>query len=128
MGRYNSQYCSNECRAAYLRGYRAGYRPPTPTKESIYDKYKKSVTKNRKVFTLTIDDYFELISRPCVYCGTTEKPRGINRIIKSKGYTLDNVEPCCSFCSGMKWTLSTDQLLRHCEKIMIHQRIIQSKH
>jgi len=127
MGRYNGQYCSTECRASYLKGYRESYKPPAPTRESIYNKYKKSVTKSRKAFSLTMDDYFDLISRPCVYCGTTDKPRGINRIIKSEGYTVDNVEPCCAFCSGMKWTLSDDQLLRHCEKILIHQGLIQSR-
>jgi hypothetical protein len=48
---------------------------------------------------------------------------GLDRIDSSKGYTRDNVEPCCVICNTMKWTLSKKDFLKHIALILkVQQR------
>ena len=44
------------------------------------------------------------------------------RIDSSKGYTLDNVVPCCWMCNNMKHNYDQDKFLEHCEKVYKHSR------
>lgn len=40
-----------------------------------------------------------ITSRPCWYCGTTEAPRGCDRIDNAIGHVIRNVVPCCKLCN-----------------------------
>lgn len=57
-------------------------------------------------WTLTIDEYSELIKRPCHYCNRSLNPTGsgLDRISNNKnfGYTSTNVVPCCAVCNIIK--------------------------
>jgi hypothetical protein len=61
--------------------------------------------KARKVeVTLTMDEFRQLNARDCVYCGG-DLPfagYGLDRKDSSRGYTLDNVVPCCRVCNRIK--------------------------
>lgn len=51
---------------------------------------------------LTIDWVKENItSKSCIYCGETHRI-GCDRIDNSKGYTIDNVIPCCGDCNRIR--------------------------
>ena len=41
----------------------------------------------------------EIMPKPCTYCGTTEYPRGCDRIDNRLGHTKDNVVPACAACN-----------------------------
>jgi phosphopantetheine adenylyltransferase len=73
-------------------------------------------------FTLTFEQFKELIFKPCVYCGAekinqTKYQRGegtlhwngVDRVDSSKGYTIDNVVPCCKICNRAKGTKSVEE-------------------
>lgn len=48
---------------------------------------------------LSTNEVFDLISQPCVYCKTTEMPRGLDRIDNSLPHIKGNVRPACSPCN-----------------------------
>ncbi len=81
--------------------------------------YKYHVTNakyNNKYFDLDFETFILLITSNCYYCGIDgefkkkgsgnknyiNKFCGIDRVDSSKGYTLDNVVPCCGKCNIMK--------------------------
>jgi hypothetical protein len=58
--------------------------------------------------TITKDDYAQLITKPCHYCGgfLPSSGHGIDRIDSSFGYIPDNCRPCCSVCNYAKRAMS----------------------
>ena len=95
----------------------------------IYDLYKRRAKKKNIDFSLTKDEFKELSSSCCYYCGeppsmlyrhkqtkTSERERenseylynSLDRIDSSLGYTLDNVRPSCKCCNTMKWNHGED--------------------
>lgn len=59
-------------------------------------------------------DFDKLIRQPCHYCGGPLDPtgKGLDRIENSKGYTLDNVVPCCGDCNRTRMDIYTyDEML-----------------
>ena len=103
----------------------------------LFRTYKTAATKRNLDFNLTFDEFNDLISKDCVYCGakpTTptskrylkSKPfttdpdaqfNGIDRIDSSKGYFIDNCVPCCETCNKMKLDHSKEFFLEHIAKI-----------
>jgi hypothetical protein len=73
-------------------------------------------------FTLTKEQLLDLTKQNCFYCGSLpfqvkKHPyrdssyvyNGLDRVDNSKGYTIDNVVPCCGICNHTKATLSQDE-------------------
>ena len=48
---------------------------------------------------LSTSEVLALISRPCVHCGTTDLPRGLDRINNAIPHVKGNVEPSCAPCN-----------------------------
>ena len=78
-------------------------------------------------FELSFDEYQDIISQPCAYCGTHEKKNGIDQIVPSAGYTLYNCAPCCSTCNYMKRCLSVNEFFEHISKIQAYQDKIKQR-
>lgn len=101
--------------------------------------YRNSIVgaKNRgHSFSLSFEEFNDIISKPCYYCGeppklinkellikrgdTHQLPikyNGIDRLNPDEGYTIDNCVPCCSICNYMKHTQQKEDFLRHVEKV-----------
>lgn len=66
----------------------------------------KSKAKTRKIdFDLTIEQYCSVVDqKQCVYCQNVLPPTGygLDRIDSSKGYSIDNILPCCGICNRIK--------------------------
>lgn len=83
---------------------------------------KKNISAN-----ITLDDYKHICKQSCYYCGEPPKlesvyknkyskteyeyRQGVDRIDPNKGYTLDNVLPCCKFCNIAKSDLTLEQFI-----------------
>ena len=72
-------------------------------------RYRRAINqaKIRKFpWTITFQDYSAIISQPCFYCegvfGASIKGIGLDRIDSLKGYSIDNVVSCCTFCNALK--------------------------
>ena len=96
---------------------------------SIYGNYSRNAAKLGRVFELPFEWFADAITQDCYYCYsspvTTFKKKGsrsgviyngLDRIDSSRGYTIDNVVPCCKFCNFAKgrWGVEdfNDWLLR----------------
>ena len=68
-------------------------------KPSLWD-YKNSARRVNVLFDLTVGEFEKLIRDDCKYCRRTpDKWFGIDRVIPSLGYVLDNVVTCCWDCN-----------------------------
>lgn len=47
----------------------------------------------------TVEELMAVLEGPCVHCGTTDLPRGLDRIDNTKAHTKDNVAPSCAPCN-----------------------------
>jgi hypothetical protein len=84
------------------------------TLKSRFTKAKRWNTKHRKTmdgipdlkeWTLTYDQYAELVTQNCSYCNRSlrdETGSGLDRIDNSRGYLPGNVNPCCSECNRIR--------------------------
>ena len=68
---------------------------------------RSSIEKRNKEVSLTKEEYFELIKKPCSYCNyyNEDEINGIDRVDNTKGYILENCIPCCKHCNRMKHIL-----------------------
>ena len=96
------------------------------------DSKSKGPNKAGVPFELTLEDFYRLTQMDCHYCGippsnkrvsrrysktgTDEALRrqtyvynGLDRVNSSKGYTLDNVVPCCKICNTAKNNMTPEK-------------------
>lgn len=100
------------------------YRRRNPDKFKAYNSsprhkfvsYKNGSKVRNIEFNLTESQFFELLKNECHYCGSKENI-GIDRINNNKGYSIDNCTACCSCCNYLKWKMSYDYFITHCQKI-----------
>ena len=99
--------------------------------ERLYNSAKynsKDISRRNIPFTLTIDEFQNLIFSDCYYCGS--KPLrlikraeeelmygGIDRTNSKLGYLPSNCVPCCGHCNTMKLQLSYEDFIEKIHKI-----------
>jgi hypothetical protein len=99
--------------------------------------YQKVAKKYNREFLLSKDDFLEICSKNCFYCGSIPsnsmvlrdktngnrifKYNGIDRIDNDKGYVKENCVPCCKICNLMKRELSINEWFSQMKKILGHQ-------
>jgi hypothetical protein len=93
---------------AIVEQSRAYYRTPKGKYVSI-----KREAKRRSIhFSLSLKLYeSKLWGKPCHYCGCDIEVTGLDRKDSSKGYTPDNVVPCCWDCNTKKGTKPYEDFL-----------------
>lgn len=98
--------------------------------ESFYNFYKRSANKRRYSFSLSLNDFLNLVKNKCYYCNSIGEEKkftnskipliccGIDRRDNAKGYSKENCVPCCKNCNFMKKTLSEKDFINHIKKIL----------
>ena len=93
---------------------------------------KRLQARTRKIdFNLSLDEFCQIIGKPCHYCGgkpqASKHPRvigflcnGIDRIRNSESYNPKNSVSCCAVCNWAKTNLSAREFLKHVHKIWEH--------
>jgi hypothetical protein len=83
-----------------------------------------------KALEVSPAQYKALIVRNCAYCDTPPLNmtkfrardnfayNGVDRVDNTRGYTPDNLVPCCKLCNQFKSKLSADAFIEHAEKIV----------
>lgn len=107
-------------------------------KKCWINKYKKRAEKQQVEFSLSDEEFFQLCSKDCFYCG--DKPivrshgyksvygvpflsNGLDRIKPNEGYVLENVVPCCTHCNLQKRNTSQYDFIQRAIKIAkIHNK------
>ena len=94
-----------QCKKVYNRARSAVYGYTLGTR---YGATRAAARKRGLDFTITLAEYKHLVSQPCVYqCTSTSDSGqtlqiGLDRRDSSRGYTIDNVQPCCSRHNNVK--------------------------
>jgi hypothetical protein len=106
----------------------------------LYDIYRRRCRKRGLGFDLTFDQFRELTSQCCHYCGAppamlyvhqydrSERARrhaeyvfnSLDRIDNSLGYVLSNSRPSCHLCNMMKRTMGEDEFKQQIARIYHH--------
>ena len=82
----------------------------------------KANAKSRdKLLEISFEQFCELVSHPCTYCGESEKRIGVDRVDNAGGYTIENCVPCCERCNRAKFTFSVKDFLEYIDKIYVYQ-------
>lgn len=98
----------------------------------IYRTYVKNAKSRNYSFELSLEEVKNIIEKPCEYCGDERSNQlnwlhspyrynGIDRCDNSKGYTKDNVVPCCRTCNIAKNTLTTEKFCAWLSRAAKHQ-------
>ena len=75
---------------------------------------------------MTSAEVLALIVQPCVHCGTTDSPRGLDRIDNSKPHIKNNVAPSCAPCNfarGDRFTFEEMQRIGQVIRQVLKDRI-----
>jgi hypothetical protein len=106
-----------------------------------YAAYRKSARRRGIAFSLSESQAYELFGRPCYYCGGRDTKCirlsgtkriantnqvctvycGIDRFDNKRGYSLDNIRPCCRTCNVSKNMLSADAWANWLAALIKHQ-------
>jgi hypothetical protein len=126
LTRKNKKTPSN-CGCDSFIGFKIDYDNPKDKELSLfYTIYKRDIinrSKNKKPTNdiLTIQEYINLITKNCFYCGNKGsntfkdtrygkeivlKYNGVDRIDNNRGYEKNNVVSCCKYCNCAKNTMS----------------------
>lgn len=94
---------------------------------ALYSFYKSgSKIKRPMDFTLTPEEFYGIVTKPCHYCGSTTSSAkfgmGIDRVDNLVGYVFDNCVPCCKQCNKAKNTLTVQEFYDHIRKIHEFQK------
>lgn len=76
------------------------------TVEGRFRTAQRSAKRRGLEWNLSFQEYSELVSLCCMYCGGTLPPTGagLDRKDNTKGYELSNVVPCCTKCNKLRGT------------------------
>ncbi len=100
--------------------------PGMASRNKIFGEYRYQAKKRGHVFELSVEDFTEITSQDCHYCGAEPRPRplsqtenyngayslnGLDRLDNSQGYTLANVVACCRQCNWAKGSLGYDEFV-----------------
>lgn len=87
----------------------------------------KKANRWSQVFELSFTQYEHLVSQPCYYCGTSLENMagiGLDRKDNSKGYSIENVLPCCGKCNRIRGDdLTVEEMKVAMTAIMCHRKI-----
>lgn len=92
-------------------------------RETHYSRLKTLAARRGKAWTLSFQEFSNIIGNTCFYCGDKGTERvswdgndseslcGIDRIDSCKGYSADNIVPCCGICNRAKHTMSQQDFI-----------------
>lgn len=130
------------------------YNPRTEIGQSSWNtrisQYKYGAQKRDIIYNLLREDFINISSQQCYWCGTPPisynaysfskrtrpscvienaliKCNGIDRLDNKIGYESSNCVACCKLCNYMKSDYSEQEFLSHVEKIYNHQQQTRKK-
>jgi hypothetical protein len=91
----------------------------------LYKKYRTNARVRHIEFAITFEDFVGLTKESCAYCDAAPQLEmyrehsngayvynGLDRVDSTRGYTTDNVVPCCKTCNTRKAKLPVEIFVR----------------
>lgn len=105
--------------------------PGVAGRNALLNRYKNTAKERDLTWGLEPEQFFELTKKNCNYCGHEPSQvcknntsvyvfTGVDRIDSSKGYTSDNVVPCCKNCNFAKNVMTTQEFSSWVVRIYTH--------
>jgi hypothetical protein len=91
--------------------------PNSAADRDLFKPYKLRAEKSGISFELSPDEFCEIVTKPCDYCGrvpTDAHRNGIDRTDNAPVYAVDQVIPCCYTCNLLKHTITKKAFLERC--------------
>lgn len=101
---------------------------------TLFSSYKDSAISRGYEFRLTKDQFREITSMNCDYCGKIPRQyfkshksngayicNGIDRVDNGIGYIYENCVPCCEDCNRGKMKKTKEEFLAWVDRIYKHQ-------
>lgn len=95
-----------------------------------YKFYKHRAENMRTEWLFTFDEFKQMISNKCHYCGCKEEGEwnGIDRKNNNVGYTKENCVTCCTMCNMMKGEIEYDRFYKMVMHIVSNLMLCELKH
>lgn len=84
--------------------------------KTLYKSYKELAEKRGYNFELSTEEFNNIIKQNCAYCSIPPFQKrnnllfnGVDRVDNTKGYTSDNVVPCCGRCNTAKMDYTVEE-------------------
>ena len=97
----------------------------------LYNVYKHNAEIRDRAFTLTTEQFRNLTSGTCEYCGLKPSSEyqtasrnggyiynGVDRVDNNVGYILENCVTCCKTCNWMKRVQTTKEFINSCQRVV----------
>lgn len=99
-----------------------------PIEQRFYNYWKIASNTVSKTYTLTYDEFINIITNDCYYCGIKPSQvfrtkqgtllyNGIDRVDNNIGYHIDNCVTCCEYCNRMKLTMTKEEFYSRITRI-----------
>ena len=113
-------------------------RPGVAMMNNLYSSCRAAARRRGLAFELTIEEFSDIVSQDCAYCGAPPLERmakrscgapmyrgaaianGVDRRDNSIGYTKANSTPCCADCNLAKLTKTDKDFIDHCRRVVAH--------
>lgn len=92
---------------------RAYYREWAKTPTGVLKYYRRNAKDRGIDFEITKETIEKYWEDDCYYCEESKR-RGLDRVDNTKGYTEDNVVPCCEMCNWMKRDMTQKDFISKC--------------
>jgi hypothetical protein len=100
-----------------IEKWKTTYVSKTP---AVYKTYAKNANTRNIKFTLSEQDFEEIVVQPCYLCGLRSiTGSGIDRFNNAIGYLKENCRPCCGHCNLLKKDQRFEDLIRCAEQISL---------
>ncbi len=112
--------CTSEMAARNRLANPDKYRSRNGSINNLYSVLKSKCKAAQREFTLTLEEFSVLRAQPCYYSGHS-LPKfggGLDRIDSRRGYSIDNVRPCCARCNAMKGEMTEEEFVLQMEIIL----------
>lgn len=117
-GKYDTINRTKDTRKGY-RGY---------LEANMIDDIRQKAKQRGKVWTLTAEEAFKLITSECNYCGYTPNwpvsRVGIDRVDNTTGYIIENCVSCCEHCNSAKKSRTLEEFIEWIKAI--HARLVNN--
>jgi len=106
-------------------------RNPDSVINNLFAKYQQSAKIRGLIFNLQLEEFKQITSLGCYYCGrppsnrTAKRGRcliynGVDRVNNSIGYVLENCVPCCKMCNVSKLNFSKEEFFSWIKEVYEH--------
>jgi hypothetical protein len=94
--------------------------------DKLYKTYIGSAKSRKLANTLSIEQFMQIVNKPCYLCGKINSDthkNGIDRINNDIGYDIGNIISCCYDCNMLKFVYNINEFMIHLLRIY-HNRVL----